>query len=94
MDVIASLDQGTQSTRVFIYDEHAAPIASHHVEFKQHRQKAGYALQRCRDATRRCDTGTAYAGGLSMILRKFGRVYKHACKELWLQPRRKLARSR
>ena len=51
MNVIASLDQGTQSTRVFIYDENAAPIASHHVEFKQHRQKAGYALECCPDVT-------------------------------------------
>lgn len=45
MEVIASLDQGTQSTRVFIYDKNAVPVASHHVEFKQHREQAGYAVQ-------------------------------------------------
>lgn len=43
MDVIATIDQGTQSTRVYLYDAKAKPIASHHVELKQHREKAGYA---------------------------------------------------
>ena len=46
MDVIATIDQGTQSTRVYIYDNDAKPVASHHVDFTQHRAKAGYAPNR------------------------------------------------
>ena len=42
MDVIATIDQGTQSTRVYIYDSDANPVASHHVEFRQYRERAGY----------------------------------------------------
>lgn len=44
MEVIATIDQGTQSTRVYVYDSEAKPIASHHVEFKQHRARAGYGF--------------------------------------------------
>ena len=43
METIATIDQGTQSTRVYLYDKQARPTASHHVEFKQHRERAGYA---------------------------------------------------
>ena len=43
METIATIDQGTQSTRVHLYDKQARPIASYHAEFKQHRERAGYA---------------------------------------------------
>ena len=46
MDVVATIDQGTQSTRVYVYDSEAKPISSHHVEFQQHREKAGYDFAR------------------------------------------------
>ncbi|KAL3149273.1 hypothetical protein ABBQ32_002090 [Trebouxia sp. C0010 RCD-2024] len=42
MEVIATIDQGTQSTRVYLYDSDANPVASHHVEFTQHRERAGW----------------------------------------------------
>lgn len=35
MQYILSIDQGTQSTRVFLYDEDAQPVASHQETFKQ-----------------------------------------------------------
>ncbi|XP_048537814.1 glycerol kinase 1-like [Triticum urartu] len=38
---VASIDQGTTSTRFIIYDCHASPVASHHLEFKQHYPEAG-----------------------------------------------------
>ncbi len=44
MEVIATIDQGTQSTRVYVYDTEAKPIANHHVEFQQHRARAGYSV--------------------------------------------------
>lgn len=42
MDVIATIDQGTQSTRVYVYDSKAKPISSDHVEFQQRRARAGW----------------------------------------------------
>lgn len=47
MEVIATIDQGTQSTRVYLYNREAHPIASHHVEFTQHRERAGYMSRPC-----------------------------------------------
>ncbi len=41
MQVIASLDQGTQSTRVLLYDSAAQLVASHQVEFTQITPKPG-----------------------------------------------------
>ena len=41
-DVIAALDQGTQSTRVFLYRaSDMAVVASHQVELKQHFPRPG-----------------------------------------------------
>ena len=40
---VASIDQGTQSTRVFLYDETGGVVASHNREFPQHRLRAGSA---------------------------------------------------
>ncbi|KAF7831527.1 Glycerol kinase [Senna tora] len=39
---IGAIDQGTTSTRFFIYDRSARPIGSHHVEFTQFYPKAGW----------------------------------------------------
>ncbi|KAG8043679.1 hypothetical protein GUJ93_ZPchr0458g22574 [Zizania palustris] len=39
---VASIDQGTTSTRFIIYDRHAKPVASHQLEFKQHYPEAGW----------------------------------------------------
>ena len=39
---VASIDQGTTSTRFIIYDRHASPVASHQLEFKQHYPEAGW----------------------------------------------------
>jgi glycerol kinase len=41
MECVAAIDQGTQSTRVFIFDKNAQPIASHQEQFKQIYPKAG-----------------------------------------------------
>ncbi|KAE8811486.1 glycerol kinase [Hordeum vulgare] len=38
---VASIDQGTTSTRFIVYDRHASPVASHQLEFKQHYPEAG-----------------------------------------------------
>ena len=38
---VASIDQGTTSTRFIIYARHASPVASHHLEFKQQYPEAG-----------------------------------------------------
>ena len=38
---VASIDQGTTSTRFIIYDRHASPVAYHQLEFKQHYPEAG-----------------------------------------------------
>ena len=38
---VASIDQGTTSTRFIVYDRHARPVASHQLEFKQHYPEAG-----------------------------------------------------
>jgi glycerol kinase len=39
---VASIDQGTTSTRFIVYDRHARPVASHQLEFKQHYPEAGW----------------------------------------------------
>ncbi|VAH53251.1 unnamed protein product [Triticum turgidum subsp. durum] len=39
---VASIDQGTTSTRFIIYDRRASPVASHQLEFKQHYPEAGW----------------------------------------------------
>uniref|UniRef100_A0ACD5UGF3 Uncharacterized protein n=1 Tax=Avena sativa TaxID=4498 RepID=A0ACD5UGF3_AVESA len=39
---VASIDQGTTSTRFIIYDRHARPVVSHQLEFKQHYPEAGW----------------------------------------------------
>eukprot|EP00775_Hariotina_reticulata_P008277 gene8277-8464_t len=41
-DCVAAIDQGTQSTRVFIFNEEGQPIASHQEQFKQIYRKAGW----------------------------------------------------
>jgi glycerol kinase len=41
MECVAAIDQGTQSTRVFIFDKSAKPLASHQEQFKQTYPKAG-----------------------------------------------------
>jgi len=40
-DVIAAIDQGTQSTRVFLFDGKGEVVASHQVALKQILPKAG-----------------------------------------------------
>ncbi|KAF6261584.1 hypothetical protein COO60DRAFT_1268650 [Scenedesmus sp. NREL 46B-D3] len=42
MECVAAIDQGTQSTRVFIFDKNAQPIACHQEQFKQIYPKAGW----------------------------------------------------
>jgi glycerol kinase len=41
MECIAAIDQGTQSTRVFVFDRAAKPLASHQEQFKQTYPQAG-----------------------------------------------------
>jgi glycerol kinase len=41
MEVVAAIDQGTQSSRVFIFDSRARPVASHQVELPQIYPQAG-----------------------------------------------------
>ncbi|GLC44941.1 hypothetical protein PLESTM_001667100 [Pleodorina starrii] len=41
-ECVAALDQGTQSTRVFIFDRDCAPIASHQVDLPQIYPQAGW----------------------------------------------------
>ncbi|KAF8063674.1 hypothetical protein HT031_003529 [Scenedesmus sp. PABB004] len=60
MECVAAIDQGTQSTRVFIFDAKAKPVASHQEQFKQIYPRAGWcehdplviweSVQRCIDA--------------------------------------------
>lgn len=45
MECIGSIDQGTQSTRFFLYGRDAAPLASHQVEFPQIYPKSGWVEQ-------------------------------------------------
>ena len=42
MDCVLAIDQGTQSTRVFVYDKQARPVASHQEEFAQIYPRQGY----------------------------------------------------
>eukprot|EP00882_Tetradesmus_deserticola_P007483 GHRQ01007882.1.p1 GENE.GHRQ01007882.1~~GHRQ01007882.1.p1 ORF type:complete len:387 (+),score=181.69 GHRQ01007882.1:614-1774(+) len=42
MKCVTAIDQGTQSTRVFIFDQDAQPVASHQEQFKQVYPKAGW----------------------------------------------------
>ena len=44
MECIVAIDQGTQSSRVFVYDANANPIASHQVGFEQINPRAGYGV--------------------------------------------------
>ena len=41
MECIASIDQGTQSTRCCIFNKQAEVVASYQVEFEQHTPHAG-----------------------------------------------------
>lgn len=84
MDVIATIDQGTQSTRVYIYDSDANPVASHHVEFTQHRAKAGYApqLQNRAESAELLSLCWLPAAGLSMTLRKYGKEFRFVFSKL------------
>jgi glycerol kinase len=43
MECIGAIDQGTQSTRFFLYDKECHPIASSQIEFKQLYPKSGCA---------------------------------------------------
>jgi len=45
MECIGAIDQGTQSTRFFLYDKDTAPIASHQVELSQIYPKNGWVEQ-------------------------------------------------
>ncbi len=40
--LIGAIDQGTTSTRFFLYDDQGHAVASHQVEFEQIKPKAGY----------------------------------------------------
>jgi glycerol kinase len=40
-EVVAAIDQGTQSTRVFLFDAKGGVVASHQVALKQIYPKAG-----------------------------------------------------
>jgi glycerol kinase len=40
-EVVASIDQGTQSTRVYLFDREARPVASHQVALPQIYPRAG-----------------------------------------------------
>lgn len=44
MDVVAAIDQGTTSTRAFLYDGSGHAIASYQMEFAQIKPKAGYVV--------------------------------------------------
>ena len=44
MQYILAIDQGTQSTRVFLYDKDARPVVSHQETFKQIYPKQGCVL--------------------------------------------------
>ena len=63
MDCILSIDQGTQSTRVFVYDSKAAPIASHQEEFAQI-----YPQQGCDSVTNRFQPNCRAMNGGDVIL--------------------------
>eukprot|EP00199_Chlamydomonas_sp_CCMP681_P001310 CAMPEP_0119107008 /NCGR_PEP_ID=MMETSP1180-20130426/7896_1 /TAXON_ID=3052 ORGANISM="Chlamydomonas cf sp, Strain CCMP681" /NCGR_SAMPLE_ID=MMETSP1180 /ASSEMBLY_ACC=CAM_ASM_000741 /LENGTH=609 /DNA_ID=CAMNT_0007092431 /DNA_START=328 /DNA_END=2157 /DNA_ORIENTATION=- len=41
-EVVASIDQGTQSTRVYLFDKHQSPIANHQVSLSQIYPEAGW----------------------------------------------------
>jgi glycerol kinase len=41
VEVVAAIDQGTQSTRVFLFDRAGGVVASHQVPLKQIYPKAG-----------------------------------------------------
>jgi hypothetical protein len=43
MDCVIAIDQGTQSTRAFLYDSNAKAFASHQEEFNQIYPQQGYA---------------------------------------------------
>jgi glycerol kinase len=45
IDVVASIDQGTQSTRVFIFDKDARPLASYQEQLPQIYPQAGCARE-------------------------------------------------
>ncbi|KAK9814067.1 hypothetical protein WJX72_000230 [[Myrmecia] bisecta] len=42
MECITAIDQGTQSTRVLIFDQHARVVAKHQVEFQQINPQSGW----------------------------------------------------
>lgn len=48
IDLVASVDQGTQSTRVFLFDNNFQHVASHQTTFTQIRPQPGYATARAR----------------------------------------------
>lgn len=41
IEVVAAIDQGTQSTRVFLFDKEFQPVASHQIPFSQIYPQAG-----------------------------------------------------
>lgn len=49
VDVVASIDQGTQSSRVFLYGKDAQAIASSQTTFNQHYPERGCAFCSCRN---------------------------------------------
>lgn len=48
-EVVAAIDQGTQSTRVFLFDAAGQSVASHQVALKQIYPKAGCASLKLRE---------------------------------------------
>jgi glycerol kinase len=46
LEVVAAIDQGTQSTRVYLFDRAAQPVAHHQVALPQITQQAG-CVERC-----------------------------------------------
>lgn len=71
MECIAAIDQGTQSTRVFIFDKAAQPLASHQEAFKQIYPQAGWVSCERRPARQRSGGGVqlvALCGALLLCL--------------------------
>lgn len=61
-DVVFSIDQGTQSTRVYAFDTNFAPIAHHQIAFPQIYPQAGYVMNRNGMAGEVCCVGRTRGG--------------------------------
>lgn len=85
-ECIIAIDQGTQSTRVFVYDKDAKPVASHQVDLPQILPRARYSLS----IKRLVDTPRLLLRQLTLVLRAAGASMIH--RSSWTQCRSALLR--